>query len=365
MKKSLIALAVLASAGVASAQSSVTLFGIVDATLQRVTNSGAASVTRLHNSGYNSSRLGFRGTEDLGGGMSASFWLEAGVNNDNGTGSATNTNNQATGSSTASAGTQGLTFNRRSTVSLAGGWGEVRLGRDYTPQFWNLTVFDPFGTNGVGTTQVLNSTLGGPTTIRASNSIGYFLPGNLGGFYGQLQHYRGENASNSLVTGTTTGNSNDGNGTAVRAGYANGPVNVAIAYATTKFATGDIKSANIGGQWDFGVAKAMAEYSRDRVSSTPSVTGKGGLIGALVPVGPGEIRLAYSTYKTDLANTPKTNKWALGYVHNLSKRTALYATYARVRNTGGAAQSAFPGAAGNPTAGSNSTGYDFGVRHSF
>ena len=363
MKKSLIALAVLASAGVASAQSSVTLFGIVDATLQRVSNSGGASVTRLHNGGYNSSRLGFRGTEDLGGGMSASFWLEAGVNNDSGTGSATNTNNQASGSAAAANGTQGLTFNRRSTVSLAGGWGEVRLGRDYTPQFWNLTVFDPFGTVGVGSTQTLNSSRGGPTIVRASNSLGYFLPGNLGGFYGQLQHYRGENASNSTVTGTTVGNSSDGNGTGVRVGYANGPANAAIAYTTTKFATGDIKSANIGGQWDFGVAKLMGHYARDRVSNV--ATGKGYLIGGLVPVGPGEIRLAYSQYKDDTAGTPKAKKLALGYVHNLSKRTALYATYARVTNSGGSAQSVFPGAAGNPSPNSRSNGYDFGVRHSF
>ena len=165
MKKSLIALAVLAAAGAASAQSSVTLFGIVDATVQRVSNSdGGPSVTRLTNSGYNSSRLGFRGTEDLGGGMSASFWLEAGMNNDDGQGAATNTNNQASRCRLlACNGRQGLTFNRRSTVSLAGGWGELRLGRDYTPQFWNLTVFDPFGTNGAGTTQTLNSIITGVT----------------------------------------------------------------------------------------------------------------------------------------------------------------------------------------------------------
>jgi predicted porin len=350
MKKSLIALAVLASAGVASAQSSVTLFGIVDATLAFGKGS-ISNKTQLTNSGYNSSRLGFRGTEDLGGGMSASFWLEAGMNNDNGSGAPTNLNNQASGTSAATAGTQGLTFNRRSTVSLGGGWGELRLGRDYTPQFWNLTVFDPFGTNGVGTTQTLNSSLGGPVTVRASNGIGYFLPGNLGGFYGQLQHYRGENANNVA---------NDGTGTALRLGYANGPVNAALAYSTTKYATGDIKSTNLGGQWDFGVAKLMGHISRDRVSG--SATGKGGLIGALVPVGPGEIRLAYSTYKNDLAGTPKTNKWALGYVHNLSKRTAVYATYARLKNSGGAAQAL--NGSGN-AANQNSTGYDFGIRHSF
>ena len=76
MKKSLIALAVLAAAGAASAQSSVTLFGIVDATFAYGKTSGGNHVTKLTNSGYNSSRIGFRGTEDLGGGMSASVWLE-------------------------------------------------------------------------------------------------------------------------------------------------------------------------------------------------------------------------------------------------------------------------------------------------
>src|SRR5690606_12621790 len=124
MKKSLVALAALAVAGVASAQSSVTLFGIVDAGISSYqTNSRYVNndiffqpvlgehygnikqkQTVLSSSGYNSSRLGFRGTEDLGGGLAASFWLEAGLNNDDGSG-------QAGGA---------LAFNRRSTVSLSG-----------------------------------------------------------------------------------------------------------------------------------------------------------------------------------------------------------------------------------------------------
>jgi predicted porin len=360
MKKSLIALAVLAAAGAASAQSSVTLFGIVDATLQYGRGS-VSNKTQLGNSGYNSSRLGFRGTEDLGGGMSASFWLEAGLNNDNGSGAATNTNNQTTGTSTASAGTQGLTFNRRSTVSLGGGWGEVRLGRDYSPQFWNITVFDPFGTNGVGTTMTMvagagGSGLGGPVAVRSSNSIGYFLPGNLGGFYGQVQVYLGENNRDGAAT------RRDGNGTGLRLGYANGPINAAVAYSRTRYAAGDITQANVGGQWDFGVAKLMGQFARDRVQAASNVTGKGWLIGGLVPVGPGEIRLSYSQYKTTAAGTPKSNKLALGYVHNLSKRTAVYTTYAHVRNRGGASLALNGAATG---ANSNSSGFDFGVRHSF
>lgn len=348
MKKSLIALAVLAASGAAMAQSSVTLFGVVDATYAYGSGS-VANKSQLTNSGYNSSRLGFRGVEDLGGGLSASFWLEAGVNNDNGTGGVTNTNNQA---ATSTGG--GLVFNRRSTVSLNGGFGEVRLGRDYTPQFWNLTVFDPFGTNGVGTTQTLNSSLGGPTSVRASNSIGYFLPGKLGGFYGQAQYYMGENLSNAA-------NKKDGNGLALRAGYANGPINVALAFSDTKYLAGDIKSFNLGGQYDLGMAKIMAHYSSDDIKNGNE--GTGFLIGGLIPVGAGEVRLAYSTYKIDTVGAdPRSNKLALGYVHNLSKRTALYTTFARVSNKNGAAQSLN----GSVTAANrNSTGYDFGIRHSF
>ncbi|WP_397407696.1 porin [Polaromonas sp.] len=359
MKKSLVALAILAAAGVASAQSSVTLFGVVDVNYAHGSGSGvgSSSKSQITDSGYNSSRLGFRGTEDLGGGMSASFWMEAGVNPDNGSGDVTSLNNQVGGTT----GGGGLTFNRRSTVSLASGLGELRLGRDYSPQFWNQTVFDPFGANGVGTTQTLNSSLGGSTAVRASNSIGYFLPGNLGGFYGQFQAYMGENNK----TGAAT--EKDGNGSAIRLGYANGPINVAMATSSTKFAatatTGKIRSTNLGGSYDFGVAQAMALVTRDKVSSTPtSVTGKGALIGALVPMGAGQIRVAYSTYKTDAAGTPKSKKWALGYVHNLSKRTALYTTFARVTNSGGASQ-ALNGAVTAVNA--RSTGYDFGIKHSF
>ncbi|MDP3354966.1 MAG: porin, partial [Polaromonas sp.] len=256
----------------------------------------------------------------------------------------------------------GLTFNRRSTVSLASGMGELRLGRDYTPQFWNQTVFDPFGTNGVGTTQTLNSggALQGAVAVRASNSVGYFLPGNLGGFYGQFQHYLGENNQTGVAT------EDDGKGSAIRLGYANGPVNVAIATSSTKFATtattGDIKSTNLGGSFNFGVAQLMALVTRDKVEATTNVTGKGALIGGLVPMGAGQIRLAYSTYKTNAAGTPKSKKIALGYVHNLSKRTALYTTFARVTNSGGASQ-ALNGAV--TAANARSTGYDFGIKHSF
>jgi predicted porin len=356
MKKNLIAVAVLAAAGAAHAQSSVTLFGIVDASLA-LGRGSVADRNSVANSGNNSSRLGFRGTEDLGGGMSASFWLEASVANDDGQGGATNSNNQASGTGAATNGRQGLTFNRRSTVSLAGGWGELRVGRDYNPQFWNLSVFDPYTTNGVGTNQVLTSgtALTGPINVRSSNAIGYFLPRNLGGFYGQVQYYLGENLSNAA-------NSKDGTGLGLRGGYASGPVNVAVAMARTRYLAGELRQWNVGGQWDFGVARLMGMYSRDKVESPVAVTGRGGLIGGMMPVGANEFKLSYSTYRFSTAGNPRTNKLALGYVHNLSKRTAVYATYARARNSGGASI-ALNASVTAPNA--SSTGMDFGIRHNF
>lgn len=382
MKKSLIALAVLAAAGAASAQSSVTLFGIVDATIAygRASGTGNASVTRLTNSGYNSSRIGFRGTEDLGGGMSASFWLEGALGNDDGTaGQRIPTGNQA--AINAPADGAGLTFNRRSTVSLAGGWGELRLGRDYTPSFWNLTVFDPFGTNGVGTTLTLNGSASGlgiggaagantfvpvgsrNVLVRASNDIGYFLPATLGGFYGQVNYWLGENVQNGAAT------EDDGTGWGGRIGYGAGPFNVALAYARTNYAAatgGDFRTWNIGGQWDFGMARVMGQYTRDtRDAAGGDIDGNGWLIGALVPVGAGEIRASYSTYEIDFGPgaDPRARQIALGYVHNLSKRTAVYATVARVRNSNGAAVALNSSTLG--VGGSSSTGFDLGIRHSF
>jgi predicted porin len=367
MKKSLIALAVMAAAGAASAQSSVTLFGIVDASISRYEVKGGQHNTVLSNSGYNSSRLGFRGTEDLGGGLSASFWLEGALQNDVGQGGSQTT---------------GFDFRRRSTVSLAGGWGEVRLGRDYVPTFWNMTVFDPFGTNGVGTNighkvklagaTNTATTVGGivdPAYVRSNNAIAYFLPPNLGGFYGQVTY-----AFDETPSGTTP--DNVGRYAGARLGFGSGPFNVAAAYGRTEgaqtFASPDVRDWNIGGQWDFGVAKLLGVYDRAQYESAGfESTLKTWVIGTLVPVGAGEIRASYGRATLDgLAGAePRVNQWAIGYVHNLSKRTAVYATYARLKNKDGSAIN-ISSSLNNPLSGatpanSTSSGFDLGIRHSF
>jgi predicted porin len=204
--------------------------------------------------------------------------------------------------------------------------------------------------------------------VRASNTIGYFLPPNLGGFYGQAQYWMGENDD-------TTGIEDDGSGFGLRIGYGQGPFNVALGWARTNYdAAGldDFTTWNLGGQWDFGMAKLMAQYGRDEgAAGGASVEGRGWLIGALVPVGAGEVRASYSEYRWDFgaAGEPRARKFAVGYVHNLSKRTAVYATIARARNSDGfvGAPRVALGAStfGAGTINGSSTGYDIGIRHSF
>ena len=343
MKKSLVALAVLAASGAAMAQSSVTLFGVVDAAYA-VGNGSISDKTQLRNSGYNSSRLGFRGVEDLGGGMKASFWLEAGVNNDDGTGSASSALNQA--QTAANVGTQGLTFNRRSVVTLSGKMGEVILGRDYTPQFWSETAFDPFGTNGVGTTLTFGK--GGLTGVRASNSIAYLSP-SMGGVKLWIQTYMGENASTAAKVG-------DGN--AFRITFDQGKFSAAYAGSKTTTAAGVTNdTSNIAGSYDLGVAKLMAMSHTTKITGAADI--KGNLIGALVP-------MAGGTFRVSQAQSDQAGKIAkqtsVGFVQPMSKRTDLYATYGRVSNSGGA-NAALNGAV--TAANASSTGYEFGVKHAF
>lgn len=357
MKKLLLSSALLAASGLAVAQSSVTLFGIVDATLQRGSGS-VASRTQLGSGGNSSSRIGFRGVEDLGGGMSASFWLEAGVNVDNGSGAPTNTNNQSSGTPASLGGGQGLTFARRSTVSLAGGWGELRLGRDFSAHYYRY-VYDPYGNNGVGASQTF---VGAPTTQinRVSNQVAYHLPSNLGGIYGLVEYHLGENASNAGAT------KDDGSGGGVRLGWKGGPFDVSMTQARTSYAStatvGDMTSTTIGARYDFSPFSVMGQLVRDKVDTTAGFTGRGGNIAGVWQVGAGEVKAMWSQYGTTAAARPETKKLSLGYVHNLSKRTAVYGHYARVRNSGGAT-TALNGA----TTGANqsSSGFDLGVRHTF
>lgn len=167
-KPVLLALACSAVAGSAFAQtSSVTLYGVADAAVRQVKNGSAGTVKGVASGANTTSRLGVRGVEQLGGGLSAGFHLESGIELD-------------TGASNAS-----KFWNRRSTVSLMGDFGEIRLGRDTTPTY-NNALNDEFGIVGVGSRGVFvygsSAALGSgaTTTQRSDNGVSYFLPKNLG-----------------------------------------------------------------------------------------------------------------------------------------------------------------------------------------
>lgn len=340
MKKSLIAWAALAAVGAASAQSSVTMFGVADVGVAHLTGNGT-SKTGVSTGGANISRWGFRGMEDLGGGLKAGFWLEAGMNLDDGSGKGTG---------------GGLAFNRRSTVSLLGKFGELRLGRDDSPTFLSTLIFDPFLTNGVGGTMSFIM-LGAP--IQISNSIGYLLPADLGGFYGQLQHARGEQTTS---TGAST---SAGNYTGARLGYRNGPVNIALASGQLKGATGNdnVDANNLGASYDFGPVKPMLLWVTEKKGATKITAIQ---LGLTAPVGAGEFRASVARYDTANSNAD-WRKFAIGYGYNLSKRTQVYGSLARVSNKDGAQKSIGVQGLSAPgtSLGGNSSGYEVGIRHSF
>ena len=336
MKKSLLALAALtAFAGVASAQSSVTIFGILDLAARDVKNGAAGSVKSISTDSTATNRLGIRGVEDLGGGMKATFHIESSVGTDTGTGGAVN-------NSGASA-----FWNRVSTIGLIGGFGEIRLGRDYTPTFYNHVGFDAFSAAGVAAQiNMMGATAGSPsrTLVRADNSIGYHF--RSGGVYGMAMISAGEGNDANKYTG-------------FRIGYAAGPMNVALAMGKTDTTLGATDAFNIGGSYNLGFMTLLGQYHQYEYRGNSQ---KNTVIGARIPMGAGIIKAQYQK----VSGWRDADQFGLGYEYALSKRTALFTNFGRVSNGTGAAFTA--SGAGRVLVGQTgftSTGYDFGVRHSF
>ncbi|EPD41074.1 hypothetical protein HMPREF9701_02106 [Delftia acidovorans CCUG 274B] len=346
MKKSIFTLASLAAFSVAGhAQSSVVLYGTVDAAVRQVKNGSAGSQSQLASGSEYTSRFGVRGMEDLGGGLKAGFNLEATLNADTGSVEANRF------------------FGRRSTVSLMGDFGEVRLGRDYTPTARN-TFDEPFGIVGVGSAGIFSygsgSNLGSPATtvLRTDNSLIYFTPASLGGVYGQLHVSAGEGVVGNKYLGG-------------RLGYKTGPVDVALAYGKTDTgaSTPDFVNYNLMFNYKLGFATLYTLY--DVKTWNPRKT-RDLSIGLAVPVGNGRVNLGYTFANrsggpagSGYANGDDSTRLAIGYVHTLSKRTALYSTYGRVNNKGAARTSVLYTTPAAMRGGENSSGLEFGIRHNF
>ncbi len=316
MKKTLIALAAVAATGAAFAQSTVTLYGVVDQgynTDKKTVGTVATKTTGL-TSILSGSRFGFKGTEDLGGGLAANFVLEYSVQPDD--------------AATSMA-------NRQSFVGLSGAFGSVNLGRQYT-QIHSLQ--GAFDANGNATAA---GWLGsGTSTVRQSNAIVYSTP-SFSGFSAALELGFAEAAQG----GATNVTGNAGNTTALGLNYANGPLTVKAAtesiklaklsYAAPGIATAvDLSDAlanrtanSIGASYDLGVAKLMAITGTEENATSGARINKGTSISATVPFGA-------TTLKVGLLNDQNSNKdkTSVGVDYALSKRTTVSADTFKTRN---------------------------------
>ncbi len=359
MKKSLIALAVLAASGAAMAQSSVTLYGVLDTGLTY--SKGEESVYGMTHVGGNvNSRLGFRGVEDLGNGLKATFNLEAGMGVDDG-------NNYMDKDS------NGMAFRRTSTVGLQGSFGEVRLGRMLTSSYLAVSRYDAFGDTGIGASLAWNPTNTGYAP-RTENAISYTSP-NFSGFKFGAEYGFGEQqkASDKRYIG-------------IGAMYDNGPLSLGLGVDRLN---GDTQNNtqwdenqttwHLGGSYNFGVAKLLGFYKETKFKETGLNAGNDSTkfktfgLGVSAPVGAaGEVKASYNHYRGTATGleTYKADQLSLGYVHNLSKRTALYGTYAYLKNKnkdgdnlGLELNGAMPGAGLSDSGAQH--GLQVGIRHAF
>ncbi|MCL4182605.1 MAG: porin [Burkholderiaceae bacterium] len=347
MTKKLLTVAVVAALPAAAfAQSNVALYGVVDAGVGW-NDSGASgsSSTGVVQSGYQApSRFGFRGTEDLGGGLKAVFNLEAGFRVDTGV-------EDAAGF-----------FQRRSVVGLAGGFGEVVLGRDYTAGYRSAALTDVMAYGLYGNWTSFHTGAGGITS-RASNGIHY--SGKFSGLTVRATWAEGEIPSPS----------SGGDVYGISADYVQGPLTLQGYYQEVNNANGDaVKQSGLGAGYRFGglrvtVTYGLADNARAIESATNIEKTEGYGLGAGVKVGIGEVLAQVIQIRRSMVagTDPKATVFGIAYLHPLSKRTNLYANFGMTRNNSAAA---FPlwAASSNVTpgsAGDDPRGVALGIRHVF
>lgn len=333
MKKSLVALAALAVIGAASAQSSVTLYGVADLAVVRSAEQYAGQLGGNGVMNNGSSRLGVRGTEDLGGGLKANFNFEQGINAENGA-------------------TDATTFQRAANLSLSSNFGTVLLGRTLTPSFygvaaWELTgtanysvVANKFGFAGSTGYGASNATLGagafsGPA--RNNSQISYTTP-TMGGFTATLGY----------ITNADFGPGVDHAKYDMNAIYRGGPLTVALSFNKMEKADGN---AVLGAKYDFGMFQ-VAGSLQDAGNAS-----KGFTIGGAANLGPVSLVLDVAR---DTNN--ESTDVLLEAKYPLSKRTFAYAAALRQDNT--PAQAATAETAAAPAQGTR-TSYGLGIRHNF
>lgn len=316
MKKSLVALAVLAASGASFAQSTVTLYGIADVFLGATSGTGAQSQTVLESGGVSGSRWGIKGSEDLGGGLKANFVLEQGFAIDTGV--------------------AGAGFNRQAYVGFSGGFGEVKLGNVYT------SYDDISG----AANSAFDSALSAQNGVWAStgyksnpkNNIVYGTS-NYGGFSGAVSYALGEDAAAGVSASSVT---------AFNVQYAGGPVYVGLAYQNEQakggVAPSSVSFTRLNGSYDFGVAKLLVGYGRTSngaFSAAGPVTATQGAevtdweLGADVPVSAALTLSGGIARSSDNVAAGNASRSGYGFAaaYSLSKRTTVYGGFHSATST--------------------------------
>ena len=330
MKKSLIAIAALAAAGAAAAQSSVTMYGQVNTGYEYsktdITTSGVKTTTKttgFQNDRVKTSRLGFKGEEALGNGLSATFALEMGFDS-------------ANGEFAESA------FNRKATVGLKGAFGEVRIGKDSTP----MNEFDG-SFKAIDRTTTLAKQVAGRDASWEGRPTGLFYNGSFSGV--NVSAAIGNDSERVKTAGVTT-KKDDTAVYGLGLGYNGGAwaVGAAVQLDTEKTLSGalsgDVKKTNygVGASYDFNVAKVYGQYEGGQYKNKAStVADKYSYdqfaVGVSAPFGATTLSAEYAYNKAkDTAGAVSTkykgNVFAVQAEYAFSKRTSLVARAGQVAN---------------------------------
>ena len=320
MNKTCIVLAAsMAFAGAAAAQSGVTIYGRIDLGLVYDSGSSAGKSVRVSSGVAKGSQLGFKGSEDLGGGYRASFQLETGFCSDSSAGAP----NFCSGSNNF--------MGRQARGELSGSFGALDAGRQFSQAYLNMLKVDPF----LGTAGQMNNVIDS-SAFRLNNSLRYSTP-TIAGFTGQVDMALGEQA----------GNWRGGRETGASLSYANGPAYADLVLYEVNNTNGigiARRNVQLSGTYDVGPIKlhALAQRSTGRTTGAAlPLDVLDTMLGVSIPAGPGKIQASWVRHddRTSLAQKgdKDANQLAIGYLVYVSRRVSFYGAYGRIRNEHGAA----------------------------
>ena len=301
MKKTLIALAVLAASGAAMAQSSVTLYGAIDLGVGKYAG-GKTQMTGSETLNNGNSRIGLRGVEDLGSGLKAGFNFETSIDAETG----------------ASSG-----WTRAANVWLGGNWGTFKMGRTLTPSYYGLATYE---LTGAANYSVVGNTYGYVGTGSRNNSQFSYKTPSLSGFSAEIGYvtkadFSGAAANQDKVDANLI--------------YANGPIGVGLSYNKAK---GDKANYSLGAKYNFGNFALAASYHDARsytggVSAAVASRRSGASLGGSVAFGAASLTLDVTRDSKHQAGNVKLKKYTNGVLEGkyaLSKRTFVYGAYLRL-----------------------------------